>query len=476
MHDKNRLRVGRPLSRRALLGLAAVAAVAGGCSANPTSVAPAAEASVGASSDATGTAGGATGYLDAGVLHTLRLTFDTDAFAAMVQQYLESGDKGWLEADLALDGTPLARVGVRLKGNSSLRNVSATSAPETLPWLVRLDKFVAGQHLDGLRELIVRSNTTTTALNEAVALDLLAASGLAAQRAALARFSVNGSAEVLRLTVENPAQEWVDRVFATDGLLYKAEADGDWSYRGDDPASYADIFDQETGEDDLTPLIGFLDFVNNSSDAEFTAGLPGRLDTDAFARYLAFEELVDNFDDIDGPGNNAYLWWARATARMTVVAWDHNLAFGARPGGGGQGGVPGQVGGVPGQGGVPDQAAGGGRPTRPEGAPDPAALPAGLQPGEGMPSPADGQVPGRGQGGGPGGTRANALVTRFRTLAGGDAAVTAAKAALTASLIESGAGKQSLDRWATLIGSAASDLVAADALASERSAIESYVA
>ena len=95
-----------------------------------------------------------------------------------------------------------------------------------------------------------------------------------------------------------------------DGILYKAEATGDYTYRGTDPASYEEVFDQESGaEDDLTPLIEFLQFVNESSDADFASGLGERLDVPSFATYLALEDLMDNYDAIDGPGNNSYLWW-----------------------------------------------------------------------------------------------------------------------------------------------------------------------
>lgn len=57
------------------------------------------------------------------------------------------------------------------------------------------------------------------------------------------------------------------------------------------------------------------------------------MDLDSFATYLAFEDLVNNFDDIDGPGNNSYLFWDSATKKFTIVAWDHNLAFGVSPAG-----------------------------------------------------------------------------------------------------------------------------------------------
>src|SRR3712207_7829573 len=39
-------------------------------------------------------------------------------------------------------------------------------------------------------------------------------------------------------SVQNLDEDWEAENFSTDGLLYKAEAGGDWSYRGDDPDAY----------------------------------------------------------------------------------------------------------------------------------------------------------------------------------------------------------------------------------------------
>ena len=147
-------------------------------------------------------------------------------------------------------------------------NVSA-DAPETLPWLIDLDRNVDNQNHEGISELVVRSNTTETALNEAVSLELLEEAGLASEEATYVRFSVNGSEDVLRLVIENPDDTWMAKNFDISGALYKAESTGDYSYRGDDPESYDEVFDQEAGKNnaDLTPLIEFLDFINNSDDA-----------------------------------------------------------------------------------------------------------------------------------------------------------------------------------------------------------------
>lgn len=392
---------------------------------------------------------------DATALHEISIEVDESVVADMIDTYQETDEKEWIEATVTIDGETFERVGLRLKGNSSLRGVTDDADPTDLPWLIRLDKYVDGQEVDGWSELVVRSNGSETALNEALALDLLAEAGLASEHAIASSFSVNGADAALRLVVQNLDESWEEENFATDGLLYKAEAGGDWSYRGDDPDSYTDVFDQETGDDDLTPLIDFLDFINTSSDEEFAAGLADRLDVQAFARYLAFEEVVDNFDDIDGPGNNSYLRYDAESGGFTVVAWDHNMAFGGAPAGGGRG--------APGEGGIP----GGGQDgVRPEGMPT--ELPSG------MPQPPDGERPeggpGSGMAGGMGGG-SNVLVERFTAVEAWADLVEQAKADLTAELFDSGYAEQVLDQWVAVLTEQAGDLVDADTVQQEADAI-----
>ena len=279
---------------------------------------------------------------DHSLVHEISAVFDDVAYREMIDTFAATGDKEWIEATVTLDGVSYDQVGMRLKGSSSLsalrNDVSASSdatgdaaVPETLPWLIRLDRFDEDQHHQGLVDLVVRPNASTTALNEAVALELLDVAGLATQKAVATGFSVNGSDPVLRLVIEHPDDVWMAENFGADGALYKSEAEGDWSDRGDDPDTYDDVFDQEAGDDtaDLDPLIDLIEFLDSSDDARFAAELPTRLDIEAFATYLAAQDLISNHDDIDGRGNNSYLYLDPATGRFTVVAWDHNLAFGA---------------------------------------------------------------------------------------------------------------------------------------------------
>ena len=418
-------------------------------------------------------------------VHTIDLTYDADDYDALIDAYLDSGSKEWISADVTIDGTTYENVGLKLKGNSSLRSLStsddatlSSANPQDLPWIIRLDKYVDGQNHEGSTELVVRGNSSETSLNEALALDLLRESGLATEQATAVRFSADGSDASLRLVIENPDDTWMERELG-DGLLYKADASGDYSYRGDDESSYTDVFDQQGGDDDLTPLISFLQWINESDDDTFAADLDEHLDVQSFATYLAFQDLVQNSDDIDGPGNNSYLYYDPDTTQMTVVNWDLNLAFGASPGGGMAGGA--------GFGGGDDTDGagfGGGMPPggqdRPTG--DDASTDGGFAPGDAGPAGAadgadgaDGTARADGNAGGGMGSMggSNILVERFMEVPEFAAMVDAASASLQEKLVDSGVAQELLETRTQTLLDDASDLVDAATIREESDALSS---
>ncbi|THV26215.1 CotH kinase family protein [Glycomyces paridis] len=274
---------------------------------------------------------------DASQIHDFRFDLDQAAFTAMIQEFLATGEKNWLEADVTIDGRTFPGAGVRLKGNSSLFGVTPASDPTTLPWLIRLDKYTE-QDLDGYKRFIVRTNYTRSSLNEALALRLLDEAGLATTKHVPAAFSVNGGAPELRLVIQELDKTFDKEYFpAPDGTkdggtLYKKEWDLDFSYLGTDPDDYAGAWEPTGGdEDNWDPLFAFLDWLNNADDAQFAAELDTRIDTEAFATYLAVQDFILNWDDIDGPGQNGFFRWSPGTEAMTIVPWDHNLSFGILP-------------------------------------------------------------------------------------------------------------------------------------------------
>jgi len=423
-------------------------------------------------------------FLSEDTIHEISIEFDDDDYAEMLDAYAADSSKEWISATVTIDGVNYEDAGIRLKGNSSLFGLTGgqqqgpsgsadADTPEALPWLIRLDKYVDGQNHDGIYDLVVRSNNSTTALNEAVALDLLEAADLASQESVYAAFSVNGSDTVLRLVMELPDDEWMEATFGDDGSLYKAESTGNWSYRGDDPDAYDEVFDLEAGDDeDLSHLTAFLDFLNNADDETFYAELDDWLDTDSFATYLAIQELIANEDDINGRGNNAYLYYDPDAEQFTVVPWDHNLAF---SGIGGDMMPGGEV--APGDGVIPGDRPNPGAGLAPGGDTgfEDIALQTDIEtaqpaPGGGDPREQRENRPGADMGL----ATSNVLVDRFLADDEYEALYESELERLTAELYESGTAAEILEKWVTLLENEAGDLVSSATIESEAAAISRF--
>lgn len=199
--------------------------------------------------------------------------------------------------------------------------------PEKLPWLISFDEYVEGRRYQGHSQLAVRPAMSSAQLNEALALEFVEASGEPAQRFTYSGFTVNGRESTPRLLVE-----YLDEGYAEDlgnGVLYKSLASGQFAYQGGDQTEYGDDFKQvnKVGGSDLQPVIELIKWVEESSDEEFASGLGERVDVESFARYLALQNLVLNFDDMSGPGRNYYLWYDLDTRKFKVISWDMNLAL-----------------------------------------------------------------------------------------------------------------------------------------------------
>ncbi|TNM34250.1 CotH kinase family protein [Streptomyces sedi] len=318
--------------------------------------------------------------------HDIQVTFNEDEYADMLRVFREEGEKQYIRADIVIDGTTINDVALRLKGNSTLMELRgdgfggepgvpveddgelpdgglpdgarpaqrgelagaeeperdaalSEDHPETLPWLISFDEFQAGRAYQGRTEIALRPGTMTsgTALNEALALSLTADDGQPTQRFTFASVSVNGGDSAPRLLLESPDGPWATELgegglgegAPGDGVLYKARAGGSFDYLGDDPTDYEESFRQINGlgSHDLTPVMRLLRFVDEADDEEFAERLGEFVDIDSFARYLATQALFANFDGMNGPGNNYYLWYDIEEERFTVLSWDLNLAF-----------------------------------------------------------------------------------------------------------------------------------------------------
>jgi spore coat protein CotH len=280
-------------------------------------------------------------------VHEIAIEFAQADYRRMLNTFSSTGTKEFIDATVTIDGTRIENVGLRLKGNSTLRGLggfgggrgfgggsdsSTADDPRTLPWLVELDTFVENRRYEGYETLAIRPAGNigySTALNEALATALIADVGEPAVRFSYASVTINGGEPVLRLVLEEPDSKLAEDTFANEGVLYKSLSSGRFEYRGETAIAYDDSFRQITRKkrQDLKPLINLLGWVTNASDEEFDADLAEHVDVGSFARYVALQNLLLNFDDMAGPGQNYYLWYDLEDERFRVVTWDLNFSL-----------------------------------------------------------------------------------------------------------------------------------------------------
>lgn len=333
---------------------------------------------------------GTVDLFDLSVPHNISLEINDIAYDQMISDFQQFEEKTFVEADITIDGTFIPSVAVRLKGNSTLFGIrgrvpgagsgpppeaadnsddkppvpadglppggpaappetppapppsplmikvraliagATEDDPSTLPLLISFEEFMPGRGYQGRTELSLRPAAGGGAsLNEALGLQLIEDSGQVSQRYSWLTFNVNGGPTRTRLILENPNQNYASALGMGRGVLYKSRNSNTFEYHGEDPILYAEDFLQlsAVGSRDLAPVIRLLGWIESASDEEFDAGLAERVDIPSFAQYVVTQDLLDNFDDMAGPGRNFLLWWDIEEEIFTVINWDMNLVL-----------------------------------------------------------------------------------------------------------------------------------------------------
>jgi spore coat protein CotH len=138
----------------------------------------------------------------------------------------------------------------------------------------------------------------------------------------------------LYIMVENPDAEWAADQFNSDDVaLFKPVTYELFSDLGPDWQAYEAIYDPKTS---LTPgqsqrVIALANLVSHATDQEFSAKIGEFIDVDEFARFLACEVLLSNYDGPLSNGQNFLLYLDPQTDRFGFVPWDLDHSWGEFP-------------------------------------------------------------------------------------------------------------------------------------------------
>jgi len=247
----------------------------------------------------------------------------------------------WVTATITFEGSTWEHVGIRFKGNSSLRSAWSSGSLK-IPFKLDFDQFeddypeIDDQRFYGFKQLSLANNFNDGSyLREKVTADLFRDFGLASAHTAfyevyidtgdgLAYHGLYTMVEMVEDTVIS--EQFVDN----SGNLYKPEGSGATFAEG----SFNEAaFDKETnqGAEDYSDIQAVFEALHSDlrlSDPEaWRAELEAVFDVEAFLRWLAANTVLQNWDTYGVMSHNYFLYEDPEDGLVTWIPWDNNHAL-----------------------------------------------------------------------------------------------------------------------------------------------------
>ena len=247
-------------------------------------------------------------------------------------------DPMWVPVTVRFDGLTWEQVGMRYKGNSSLRS-AWQSGVRKLAIRFNFDMYedanadLLDQRFFGFQKMTFSNGFKDDSLiRDKVAADIFRAAGVPAARGAFARIYVDfGEGPVyfgLYTMIEDPSDEMLAAQYGSaDGNLYKPEGDAGARWQSFVEAD----FDKKTNIDeadfgDVSAAIAALHAAGDA--ASWRAGLEATFDVGGFLRCLAVNQVMVNWDSYGFMPHNYYVYGdPGAGGRLTWFPWDLNEAM-----------------------------------------------------------------------------------------------------------------------------------------------------
>ncbi|THF79987.1 spore coat protein CotH [Cohnella fermenti] len=261
----------------------------------------------------------------------VKITIDPDEFQDIIDN---ASAEEMHTASVDYNGIHFDNIGIRAKGNLSLRSV-VNSDSDRYSFKLSFDEYLSSQTLYGISKINLNNNySDATYMREFLTYELAETMGLPTPKYSFVNVYVNGELWGFYLAIEQIGDEYLERNFDdTTGALYKAEMNGnggDLAWYGDDISSYPALTKKSDASDDA--LIAMLDELNNGDDYESV------LDVEEALGYVALNVITNNSDSYIGQNKQNYYLYEKDGV-FSVLPWDYNMAFGGLGGmGGGRGG------------------------------------------------------------------------------------------------------------------------------------------
>ena len=244
----------------------------------------------------------------------------------------------WVASTVEFEGDVWTNVGIRFKGNSSLRD-SWSSSSLKMPLKLDFDEFedeypeIDNQRFYGFKQLSLSSNYRDNSLmRETVAYDVFEEMGVVTPQTAFYEVYVDYGEGPVYFGLYTMVEVVDDTVIQTNfdddsGNVYKPENRGSSFAAG--TFNEAD-FDKETNADeaDYSDILALYDVLASdqrlTDPAAWRTDLEAVFDVDTFLRWLATNTVIQNWDTYGVAYHNYYLYTNPTTGQITWIPWDNN--------------------------------------------------------------------------------------------------------------------------------------------------------
>jgi spore coat protein H len=247
-------------------------------------------------------------------------------------------DLPWSEGTIDFGDAHFERVGARFKGNGTFVNSQHTYKR---PFKIDLNRNNKSQKLAGRTTLNLHNLTAdASCLSDTLAYEFFRDAGVPASRTAFARVRLsieNRFADRilgLYVIVENPDAQWAREQFGYDGVaLFKPVTYELFKDLGEDWNAYEGIYDPKTKikPKQYRRVIALAKLLTHASKAQFDQGIGEFIDLEEFARFLACQVILSNYDGFLSNGQNYLMYLDPDTDKFGFVPWDLDHCWGEFP-------------------------------------------------------------------------------------------------------------------------------------------------
>jgi len=255
----------------------------------------------------------------------VNIEIDTDVYEDMIAN---ATDEEIVMANITYNGYTFSDIGIRTKGNSSLRDV-AQAGGDRFSFKVDFNYYLENQSLYGITKLNLNNiYSDPTMMAEYIAYEMLDELDAVAPNTTYAALSINGEYFGLYLAVEQVNDTFlVDNYGNTSGELYKPDmgVGSDLKYVSDNGEDYTGMTPENMDSSDNGDLVQLINAIESGEDLE------SLFNVDSYLKYLAVSTITVNLDSFQGGMyHNYYLYNNDGTFEW--IGWDLNMAFNGFPG------------------------------------------------------------------------------------------------------------------------------------------------